>query len=262
LEFYDDEAQTVWGVNAMPKEKIKETLLTEEEKFKKTLKTGLKEFNKLSLMFGKPKILPGEKAFYLYESFGFPIELTKELASEKNLKVDLAGFDKALLEHKEVSRKGVEKKFSGGLADHSEEVTKLHTATHLLHQALRLVLGEHVRQSGSNITAERLRFDFNNPQKLTAEEIQKVEEIVNQKIKENLPVKMKIMRLNEAKKEGALAFFGEKYGNEVKVYNIGDFSKEVCGGPHVDFTGVLRKFKIIKEESAGAGIRRIYGVLK
>lgn len=244
------------------KEKIKEILLTEEEKFKKTLKTGLKEFNKLSLMFEKMKIIPGKKAFYLYESFGFPIELTKELASEKNLKVDLEGFKKAFLKHQEASRKGAEKKFSGGLADHSEEVTKLHSATHLLHQALRLLLGEHVHQSGSNITAERLRFDFTNPQKLTAEEIQKVEDLVNQKIKENLAVKMKIMNLIKAKKEGSLAFFGEKYGDEVKVYNIGDFSKEVCGGPHVNFTGVLRKFKIIKEESAGAGIRRIYGILK
>ncbi|TSC54429.1 MAG: alanyl-tRNA synthetase, partial [Microgenomates group bacterium LiPW_16] len=173
--------------------------------------------------------------------------------------------------HQEISRAGAKKKFAGGLADHSEEVTKLHTATHLLHQALGEVLGGHVRQSGSNITAERLRFDFTHPQKITDEELKKVEEIVNQKIEENLPVKMEIMTVEEAKKASALAFFEEKYGEKVKVYSIGPstrsarsgrpFSVEICGGPHVNFTGKLGRFKIVKEEAAGAGVRRIYATL-
>ncbi|MBI4999619.1 alanine--tRNA ligase [Candidatus Gottesmanbacteria bacterium] len=243
------------------KEKIKTILSAEEEKFKKTLNQGLKEFERLVLMFRNTRTIVGEKAFYLYESFGFPLELTVELAKEEGFEVDVDGFNQALLKHQELSRKGAEKKFAGGLADHSEEVTKLHTATHLLHQALRIVLGEHVRQSGSNITSERLRFDFSHPQKLTDGEIKKVEDLVNQKIKENLPVKMEILTLEEAKKEGALAFFEEKYGGKVKVYSIGDFSREICGGPHVNFTGSLGRFKIIKEEAAGAGVRRIYATL-
>jgi len=209
--------------------------------------------------------ITGKFLFDLHQTYGFPFELARDLLSQwgkpvnKRVKED---FEKESQEHQEKSRSASAGMFKSGLADHSEEVTKYHTATHLLHASLRKILGEHVQQKGSNITAERLRFDFSHSQKMIPSEIQKVEDLVNQKIKENLPVKMKIMRLNEAKKEGALAFFGEKYENEVKVYNIGDFSKEVCGGPHVDFTGTLGKFKIIKEESAGAGIRRIYGVLK
>ncbi|MFH0863964.1 MAG: alanine--tRNA ligase, partial [Candidatus Gottesmanbacteria bacterium] len=151
--------------------------------------------------------------------------------------------------------------FKGGLADHSEEVTKYHTATHLLHAALRQILGTHVQQKGSNITAERLRFDFSHPQKLTDEEIKKVEDLINEKIKENLPVTMEIMNLKDAQRSGALGFFENKYGDKVKVYTIGSFSKEICGGPHVNFTGSLGRFKIIKEEAAGAGIRRIYATL-
>jgi alanyl-tRNA synthetase len=150
------------------------------------------------------------------------------------------------------------KKFAGGLADHSATVTKYHTTTHLLHQALRDVLGKHVQQVGSNITPERLRFDFTHPKKLTDKQIRKIESIINAKIKANLPVKMEMMSLEEAKKKGALAFFGEKYGDQVKVYFIGDFSKEVCGGPHVQSTGEIGRVKIIKEKAVGAGRRRLY----
>ena len=151
--------------------------------------------------------------------------------------------------------------FKGGLADHSEQTTKLHTATHLLHKALRMTLGDHVSQKGSNITVERLRFDFSHPQKLTPEELAKVEKIVNVQIQKDLPVSMSVSTYDEAVKSGAMAFFGERYPEKVKVYMIGDFSKEICGGPHVEHTGTIGQFKILKEESAGAGIRRIYAVV-
>ena len=190
------------------------------------------------------------------------------MAREKGIKVDKSGFFSAQKRHKEVSRKGAQRKFGGvGIemleaeAD-KEKVTKLHTATHLLHQALREVLGRGVRQMGSDISPERLRFDFSWPSKLSEEEIRKVEEIVNQKIKEDLPVTKKKMSFEEAQKIGALAFFKEKYPERVSVYFIGDFSKEICAGPHVERTGFLGKFKIIKEDSAGAGIRRIKAKLE
>jgi len=196
------------------------------------------------------------------------LELTRELAREKNLTVDSDGFKRCFQEHQEKSRAGSEKKFTGGLADHSEIVTKYHTATHLLHAALRQILGEHIQQKGSNITPERLRFDFSHSEKLTGEELKQVEEIVNQKIAKDLPVTIETMSLKEAKKQGALAFFAQKYGNQVKVYTITDpsdtrgfFSKEVCGGPHVKSTGELGQFKILKEKSVGRGIRRIRAVL-
>lgn len=259
IETYGD----VYPELAENRKKINEVLLTEEEKFKRTLDQGLKEFDKFvsENAYIDTKLVPGDRAFYLYESFGFPPELTCELARERGYKVDVEGFDRALIKHQELSRKGAQEKFAGGLADHSEEVTKLHTTTHLLHQALRTVLGEHVCQSGSNITSERLRFDFSHPQKLTDDEIKKVEDLVNQKIKENLLVSMEIVEPEAAKKIGALGFFEEKYGEKVKVYLIGDFSKEVCGGPHVNFTRQLGRFKIIKEEAASSGVRRIYAVL-
>ncbi|TSC55257.1 MAG: alanyl-tRNA synthetase [Microgenomates group bacterium LiPW_31] len=204
------------------------------------------------------KKISGEEAFKYYATHGWSPQQLRYRGYEFSQKE----FDKAFKKHQEISRRGAEKKFAGGLADHSEIVTKYHTATHLLNAALRQILGPHVFQKGSNITAERLRFDFPNPEKLTPEQIKKVENLVNQKIKENLPVKMEMMTFEKAKKMRAVAVFAERYGEKVKVYSIGDYSKEVCGGPHVDFTGKLGKFKIIKEESAGAGIRRIYAQLR
>ena len=212
--------------------------------------------------------LNGKIAFDVYQTYGVPIDVVKEIAFQRGQEIKKGDFDKEFEKHQTLSREGAIKKFSGGLADHSEEVTRLHTTTHLLHQALRDVLGAHVKQEGSNITPKRLRFDFTHPKKLTQEEIKKVEILVNKKIGENLKVSWEIMTPEEAKKEGALAFFEKKYEEKVKVYLIGDparggqfFSKEVCGGPHVDFTGVLGKFKILREESAGVGLRRIYAVL-
>lgn len=248
------------------KELICSQLQNEEEKFLKTLQRGLKEFKKISSgLINKTKKISGEKAFYLYETYGFPLELTEELAKEKGFTLDKKEFEKAQLRHQKKSRVSLKKKFAGGLADHSEEVTKLHTATHLLHQALRQVLGDHVRQVGSNITPERLRFDFTHPEKLTPEQIKKVEQIINRQISRDLPVKWKIMSLAEAKKQGALAFFTEKYGEKVKVYFIGPststerpYSVEVCGGPHVTSTGKIGGVKIIKEKPVGSGRRRIY----
>ena len=235
----------------------------EEEQFKKTLNLGEKEFKKIVQgMEGKEKQeISGKQAFHLYDTYGFPIEMTEELASENDIKVDRKGFEEAYKKHQEMSRKGAEKKFSGGLADHSEEVKKLHSATHLLHQALRQVLGNHVEQKGSNITAERLRFDFSHPEKMTDEEKKKVEVLVNEQIEAALPVKCEEMSVDEAKKQDAIGLFQHKYGDKVKVYSMGDFSKEICGGPHVDNTAELKSFKIKKEESSSSGVRRIKAVI-
>jgi len=239
---------------------ILDQLQNEEEKFLKTLERGLREFEKtISGLIGKTKTISGEKVFYLYETYGFPYELTEELALEKGLKINRKNFEKARKDHQEKSKASLEKKFAGGLADHSAQVTKLHTATHLLHQALRQILGKHVQQVGSNITPERLRFDFTHGEKLTPLQIKEVENLVNEQIKKNLPVKMEIMSLDNAKKQGALAFFPDRYNPErVKVYSIGDFSKEVCNGPHVRSLGEIGGVKIVKEEAIGAGRRRIY----
>jgi len=230
----------------------------EEEKFEKTLERGIKELEKL---ISKNKDISGEEAFDLYQSYGFPLELTEELAEEKGFKVDKTGFEKAIEKHQEISRAGREKKFGGVGKEAGLEAAKLHTATHLMHQALRQVLGDHVKQMGSDITIKRLRFDFSHSAKMTDEEKQKVEEIVNQKIKQDLEVKKEEMSYKEAIKSGALAFFKEKYPETVSVYSIGEFSKEICAGPHVKRTSELGKFKIIKEESSGAGVRRIRAVL-
>lgn len=249
-------------------EKNRETILKElngeEERFFATLKKGEHEFEKMlpGLMKNPKKIIPGRIAFKLYDTYGFPIEITEELAAEHGLTVDREGFDKAFEKHQELSKKGADKTFKGGLADHSEMTTALHTATHLLHKALRMVLGDHVQQKGSNITPERLRFDFVHPDKMSKEEIQKVEDIVNEVIEKDLPVSMQVMNLDEAKESGAMAFFESKYGEQVKVYTIGDFSMEVCGGPHVEHTSQLGKFKIKKEQSSSAGVRRIRAVLE
>jgi len=234
---------------------IEEQLMKEEGKFGETLEKGLKQFEK------KEKI-SGKDAFDLYQTYGFPLEMTLELAKEKRMAVDVKEFEEELKKHQEISRAGAEQKFKGGLADHSEQVVKYHTAAHLMLAALRQILGEHVVQKGSNITAERLRFDFSHPQKLTPEQIKTVEDLVNYQIEKDLPVKMEEMSLEEAKKQGAMGIFEARYGERVKVYSIGDFSKEICGGPHVQNTGILGKFKIAKEEASSAGVRRIKAVLE
>lgn len=243
---------------------VYENLTLEEEKFSETLQKGEKEFEKLlpNLMKGNSKKIPGRIAFRLYDTYGFPLELTEELARENGFSVDKEGFDEAFKKHQELSRSATEGVFKGGLADHSEKTTALHTATHLLHKALAVVLGEYIKQLGSNITAERLRFDFNHDTPLTQEELKRVEDLVNEQIKRDLPITIEVMSLEKAKEEGAIAEFNAKYGEEVKVYTIGDFSKEVCGGPHVTHTGVLGHFKIVKEQSSSRGVRRIKAILE
>ena len=238
--------------------KIIEELKKEEERFNQTIEKGFKEFNKIVTN----KTLSGEDAFLLYQSYGFPIELTQEMAKEKGIKVDVKGFEQQLSNHQELSRTATKGKFASGLADHSATTTRLHTATHLLNEALRRVLGQEVRQRGSNITPERLRFDFNFPRKLTEAEVSKVENLVNEKIKENLKVIREEMPLKKALSSGAQAEFGARYPEIVSVYSIGNFSKEICTGPHVKHTGKIGKFKIIKEESSAAGIRRIKAVVE
>ncbi len=232
------------------------TLILEEEltRFEKTLEKGLKEIN-------RAKNLDGRMAFKLYETYGFPWEMTYELAKQKGQTLNKADFDKEFAKHQQLSRTTSSGLFKGGLADQSEKTTKLHTATHLLHAALRKILGQHVVQKGSHITAERLRFDFTHPRKLSASEIQKIEDLVNKQIKRNLTVSSQIMSYQEAIRIGALGFFTHRYQAQVKVYTIGDFSKEICGGPHVNFTSSLGQFKIKKEEAVSAGVRRIYAVL-
>jgi len=238
---------------------IASTLLAEEQKFKRTLSHGLQEFDR---MVSKNKRISGKDAFLLYESYGFPVEITSELATEKGISIDLEGFSEEKQRHQNVSRKGLDKKFKGGLADQSEQTIKLHTATHLLHQALRDILGTHVQQKGSNITAERLRFDFSHTEHVTDEQVKQIEKIVNEKITLDLPVSKKVTTYNEAIAEGALAFFGERYPEKVNVYTIGDYSKEICGGPHIEHTQQLGRFSIQKEQSAGSGLRRMYAILE
>jgi len=245
-----------WPELEKNQDKIFEELTGEEAKFRKTLEVGICQFEKLG------EKISGREAFDLYQNYGFPLELTAELAKEKGKSVDTDGFKKEFEHHQEISRAGAEQRFAGGLVDHSEKTIRGHTATHLLHQALRDVLGDHVHQTGSNITPERIRFDFSHGEKLTDEQIRKVEEIVNQKVKEDLPVKREIMNHEEAKITGAIGLFEEKYGEKVSVYSVGNYSKEFCGGPHVEYTGQIGKFKIIKEEALGAGQRRIRAVIE
>lgn len=243
---------------------IKEVVIEEKNKFMKTLEHGEKEFSKnvqKAKSEGKEK-LDGQVVFRLYDTFGFPPEMTAELAEEAGLKIDMDEFNELFKKHQDLSRAGSEAKFKGGLADHSEQTTAYHTATHLLHKALQIVLGEHATQKGSNLTAERLRFDFANPCKVTPEQLKEVEDIVNEQIKRDLPVTCEEMTLEEAKASGATGLFANKYGEKVKVYTIGDFSKEICGGPHVERTGGMGHFKILKEEGVAAGIRRIKAVLE
>ncbi len=245
------------------KEQILREMSAEEVKFLKTLTKGEKEFEKMFLQQGQ---ISGQDAFVLYSTYGFPLELTEEIAVEKGQKIDRETFQEEFKKHQDLSRAGATEKFAGGLADHSQETVRLHTATHMLHQALRTLLGEHVVQRGSNITHQRLRFDFSHPEKMTSEQIQQVEDLVNKNIKKNLPVHFELLDLEEAKRRGAIGLFEDTYaqlGGKIKVYFIGDqaadayYSKEVCGGPHVENTGELGHFKISKEESVGSGLRRI-----
>ncbi len=237
--------------------KITSELANEEKKFSVALEKGLREFSKL-------KQIDGKVAFDLYQSYGFPIELTVELAREHGFSVDMKMFEEEFKKHQELSRTASAGTFKGGLADNSEVVVKYHTATHLLHEALREVLGTHVEQKGSNITAERMRFDFSHPAKLTSDEVKRVEEKVNEVIKRDLPAHFEMLTVEEAKARGAIGLFEDKYaklGNKVKVYFIGDYSKEICGGPHVGHTGAIGTFKIQKEEAVSAGVRRIRAVI-
>ena len=245
------------------KETIKNVILEEKDKFVKTLEKGEKEFAK---EVGQVKeqgenIVPGKVVFRLYDTYGFPPEVTEELATENGMKIDKEGFEKLFKEHQEKSRAGSEQKFKGGLASTGEMETKYHTATHLLNAALKQVLGAHVHQRGSNITAERMRFDFSHPAKMTDEEKQKTEDLVNEWITEAIPVEHLEMKKDDAIKMGAEAMFIEKYGDIVSVYKIGDVSIELCGGPHVSNTSELGHFKIKKEESSSSGIRRIKAIL-
>ena len=243
---------------------IKQVITEEKDKFMKTLAHGEKEFEKA---INKAKnenknVIDGQTIFKLYETYGFPPEITADLAREQGFEIDNSEFEKLFKEHQEKSRMGSEQKFKGGLAEQNEKTIAYHTATHLLHKALQIVLGEHATQKGSNITTERLRFDFSHPEKMTKEQLQQVEDIVNEQIKRDLPVTCEEMTLEEAKGSGAMGLFENKYGDKVKVYTIGDFSKEICGGPHVSHTGELGHFKIKKEESSSAGVRRIKAVLE
>jgi alanyl-tRNA synthetase len=239
---------------------ILEEIDKEESRFKETLEQGLKIFSKIA---SSNKEISGKDAFLLYQSYGFPIEMTQELAAEKKLKVDIEGYQKEYEKHQELSRTAAEGRFKSGLADASEQTTRLHTATHMLNQALKVVLKKSdLHQKGSNITSERLRFDFNFDRKLTPEEIQKIESLVNKKIKAAIPVQREEMTLEQAKLRGAHGVFDSKYGAQVIVYSIADFSKEICAGPHVKNTRELGHFKIIKEEGIAAGVRRIKAVLE
>jgi alanyl-tRNA synthetase len=255
-------------------EYIKKNIEEEEGKFEKTLENGLKEFNEqcesmLCSITDTDDVavtMPGEIVFKLFATYGFPLELTKEIAKERNINVDEKGFAEEFKKHQDLSRTASAGLFKGGLADASEETKKLHTAAHLLLASLRKVLGENVFQKGSNITAERLRFDFSNPDKMTAEQIAEVEKLVNEAIDKDLPVVCEEKLLSDAKADGAMGVFDSKYGEKVKVYKIGDgdnlVSKEICGGPHATHTGELGHFKIVKEESSSSGVRRIKAILE
>jgi len=247
---------------ARNREFVVKQLNREEEIFSRTLEQGLKIATKYMENIGEDKLLNAEIAFKLYDTFGFPLELTQELAEEKGIKVDIAGFRALFAAHQEKSRAGAAQKFKGGLADSSEETTKLHTATHLLNAALRKVLGDSVSQRGSNITPERLRFDFSFDRKVTPEELREVENIVNLAINAGIDVVREEMSVERAKASGAVGVFTDKYDEIVKVYTVEGYSAEICGGPHVSNTAELGAFKIQKEESSSAGVRRIKAVLK
>lgn len=239
---------------------VLEQLSLEESRFARTLKQGNREFEKLVEKVRDGQI-DGVSAFHLYDTYGFPVEMTEELARERGLTVDMDGFHDCFRRHQATSQAGAEQRFKGGLADNSEQSARLHTATHLLHAALRKVLGPEVAQKGSNITAERLRFDFSFGRKMTKEELAEVERLVNEAIQSHTPVTCEEMTVAQAKEQGAIGLFESKYGEKVKVYTMGPYSKEICGGPHAQNTGDLVSFKIKKEESSSAGVRRIKAVI-
>ena len=232
----------------------------EEARFQRTLTNGMREFERIKGKF-ENGVIDGKNAFRLFDTFGFPIEFTEEMAHENGLTVDVDGFHAAFEEHQQKSKAGAEQKFKGGLAEATDETAKLHTATHLLQAALRKVLDDTVSQKGSNLTAERLRFDFSFPRKVTPEELKQVEELVQQAIDAHVDITCEEMTVPEARAKGAIGLFGDKYGERVKVYTMGDYSCEICGGPHAANTGDLGTFKIKKEEASSAGVRRIKAVL-
>jgi len=244
------------------KEKITAELNREEARFQKTLRNGMREFERIKGNFAGGCI-DGVTAFHLYDTFGFPIEFTEEMAKENGLTIDMEGFKAAFEEHQKKSQAGAEQRFKGGLADTSEATAKLHTATHLLQAALRKVLNDDtISQRGSNITAERLRFDFSFGRKVEKPELAEIEALVNQWIQAAAPITCEEMTVDEAREQGAVGLFGDKYGERVKVYTMGAFSKEICGGPHASNTGDLGTFKIKKEEASSSGVRRIKAVLE
>ncbi len=254
------------------KDKIIRDLKKEEDRFKKTLSLGLRQFERMAGGFGavvfggapKKRQMNGGKLFDLYQTYGFPLELSLEIAKEKNVPIEKGAqenFQAELKKHQEISRAGMAKKFKSGLAGHSEKEIKYHTATHILHETLRQVLGDHVEQKGQNITPERLRFDFSHPEKLTKKQLKEIEQKVNEVIAKNLPVKYEEVTVEEAKKQGARAQFLDKYKGKVTMYSVGDYSKELCKGPHLEKTGKIGKFKIVKEKSSGAGVRRIKAII-
>lgn len=241
--------------------KVISELKAEIDRFSKTIENGLKEIEKV-LKYVQNGVLNGKTTFRLYDTFGFPLEMTVEIAKEKGFEVDIEGYHKAFAEHQLKSQKGAEQKFKGGLADSSEMTTNLHTATHLLNAALKKVLkNDNINQRGSNITAERLRFDFNFDRPLTDDEKKEVENLINEVINQKIDITCEEMTVEEAKEQGAVGVFESKYGQKVKVYTVGGFSKEICGGPHAKNTGDLGKFTLVKEQSSSAGIRRIKGIL-
>jgi len=244
------------------KAKIIEELNIEQDRFEKTITAGIKEFEKVAHYLVGDTI-SGKACFKLYDTYGFPIEMTIELANERGLKVNIEDFEKAFKEHQQKSQAGAEQKFKGGLADNTEKTARLHTATHLMHKALKIVLkDENANQKGSNITEERLRFDFTFPRPMTPEEIAEVERLVNEAIAADVEIVCQEMTVEEAKSQGAVGLFTAKYGEKVKVYTMGCYSKEICGGPHAKRTGELGKFRIVKEQSSSAGVRRIKAVLE
>jgi alanyl-tRNA synthetase len=255
--------QELYNELAQQKDFVITSLVEEKNKFIQTLEKGEKQFYRaLEVCRREAKdTLAAKTVFTLYDTFGFPPEITAELASENGITIDMNGFDDLYEQHQELSRQGALQKFKGGLAENTAETSALHTATHLLHKALQVVLGQHVKQKGSNITKERLRFDFSHGQKMTPDEIRKVEDIVDNVIEHNLLVECREISFEEAVQLCAEGLFADKYGEFVKVYSIGSFSKEICGGPHVDNTGSLGRFKIVKEESVALGVRRIKAVL-
>jgi alanyl-tRNA synthetase len=264
IDLYGDVYPEIKARNAQIIDEFKR----EEAKFQKTIEQGLREMKKIwneDSCKKENKVENGNDAFFVYETYGFPIEMIAEELEKMGYKIDSnkfkLSFEEAHKAHQAKSRSGSEMKFAGGLADHSWECTMLHTATHLLNQALRNVLGNEIEQKGSNITAERLRFDFNYKEKMTPEQLKQVEEIVNTQIQRDLPVSFEIITVDEAKAKGAIGVFSDRYDEKVKVYSMGDFSREICGGPHVPNTGALKKFKILKEEAVSAGIRRIKAVV-